>query len=197
MACIARLASSDCLSHRQISISPTTLVCTLAFPVKVSMIHLCTQADSIKKCSIVASPINANDIASAKFMCCTSFSFRNQLASSIAVPSYSSETPVASELASTQTSNLGASTHHLPYMRSFVGIIEIISSIIVVNGTSFTLSFQPSVTAAAILFVNAAATLCHLITEKWSTSLPHCENTVRGAFNNFPDFFFYKHLKLS
>lgn len=93
---------------------------TLAFLIRVSIIHLCIQVELVKRYNIVASHVNAMltpfcaVLSSAKFMCCTSLSFCNQLASSRAVPSCFSETPVGRELTSTQTLSLSPLTHHLP-----------------------------------------------------------------------------------
>ena len=117
-------------------------------------------------------------LSSAKFMCCASFYFHNQLTSSIAVASSSSVTPVAGELVSTQTLNSGPSTHHLTCTGSSWCILAIIFSIMLVTETSFTLLSQPSVTATVLLFINAAATQSHLITSKCPTSFPHSKNTT-------------------
>ena len=95
---LTRLASAS--SHHLISISLGALVRTLAFPVRVSVIHLCTHTESVWRCNIVAFHINAmftpfsTASSSTKFMCCVSFSFRDQLASSTAAPSCSSDTVV-------------------------------------------------------------------------------------------------------
>ena len=104
------------ISHYLISISPAALVCILVFPIRVSVIHLCTQAELVKRCSIDASHINAmltpfNTALSS--LCCTSFSFCNQLASSLSAPLCSNETLVASELVLAQTLSPGPLTHHL------------------------------------------------------------------------------------
>ena len=94
-------------------------------------------------------------------------------------PSCSRDTPVAKELASTQTSSSGPSTHHFPHTRSFWCILAMTSVIIVVNGTSVTSSSQPLVMSAALLLMNDAATLSHLTTGKCLTNFPQNENTLR------------------
>ena len=164
-------------SQRLISILLVTLVCTKAFRVRVSVIHLCTQAESVWRCSIVAFQINAmftpfsTASSSAKFMCYVSLSFRNQLASSTAAQSCSSDTPVARKLAPTQTSSSGSLTHYFPRTGSSWRILAMTSFIIVVKGTSITLSSQPFVMSAALRLMNAAATLDHLTIGKSPTRL--------------------------
>ena len=54
---LTKLASTS--SHHLISISLATFVCTLAFLVRVSVIHSCPQAESVWRCSLVAFHINA------------------------------------------------------------------------------------------------------------------------------------------
>ena len=112
--------------------------------------------------------------SSTKFMCCVSLSFRNQLASSMAAPPVA---PVARELASTQMSSSRPSTHHFLCTGSSWCTLAMTSFIIVVNGTSVTLSSQPFVMSAALL-MNAAATLRHLTTGKCLTNFPQNENTL-------------------
>ena len=120
---LTRLTSAS--SRRLISISLAALVCTLAFPVRVSVTRLCTHAESVWICNMVASHISAlfmpfsTASSSAEFMCCVSLSLRSQLASSTTTPSCSRDTPVAKELASTKTSSSGPSTHHFPRTGSF------------------------------------------------------------------------------
>ena len=114
--------------------------------------------------------------SSAKFICCMFFSFCNQLASSTAAPSCSSDTPVARGLASTQMSSSGPSTHHFPHMESSWCTLVMTSFIIVVNRISVTLSFQPLVMSAALFLRNAAAS--HLTTGKCLTSFPQNEDTL-------------------
>ena len=131
-------ASSCCL----ISISLAALVPTLAFPVRVSVILLCTHAESVWRCNIVTFHISAmftpfsTVSSSVKFMCCVSLSFHNQLASFMAVPSWSSDALVARELASTQTSSSEPSTHIFPHTGSSWYTLVMTYFIIVVNETS-------------------------------------------------------------
>ena len=117
--------------------------------------------------------------SSAKFMCSVSLSLRSQLASSTIATSCSRDTPVAKELASTQTSSSGPSTHHFPRTGSFWRTLATTSVIIVVNGTLVTSSSQPLVTSATLLLMNDAATLSHLTTGKCPTNFPQNENTLR------------------
>ena len=112
-------------------------------------------------------------------MCCVSLAFHNQLASSTAAPSCSSDTPVARELPSTQTSSSGPSIHNFPHTQSPWHTLATTSVIIVVNRTSVTLTSQPFVMSATLLLMNAAATLSHLTTGKCPTSFPQNENTLR------------------
>ena len=168
---LTRLASAS--SCHLISIS----LAALAFPYD-PFVHTCRVSG---KCNIVASHISAmftpsTVSSSAKFMCYISLSFHNQLASSTAAPSCSSDTPVARELASTQTTNSGQSTHHFPCTGSSWQTLVTTSVIIVVNRTSVTLSSQTFVMSAALLLMNAAATLSHSTTAKCLTSFPQNEN---------------------
>ena len=88
-------------SCRRISISLAALVCTLALLVRVSEIHLWTQAESVNKCKVVVFQRIAKFIplimasSSARLICWESFSGRNQQASSTTAPSYISDMPVA------------------------------------------------------------------------------------------------------
>ena len=74
-------------------------------------------------------------LSSAKFMCCMSLSFQNQLAPSTAAPSCSRDTLVAKELALTQTSSLGPSTHHFPCTGSSWRTLVTTSVIIYISHT--------------------------------------------------------------
>ena len=181
---LTRLASAS--SHRLISISFANLVRTLAFPVRVSVINLCTHTQSVWRCNIVAFHISAMFTlfsaasSSTKCMCWVSLSFCQQLASSIAAPSCSSDTPVARELASTQTLSSGPSTRHFPRTRSSWRTLTTTTFvIIVVNETLVTLSSQPFVISTALLLINAVATQSHLTTGKSPTSFLQNENTLR------------------
>ena len=116
--------------------------------------------------------------SSAKFMCCMSLSFHNQLTSSRVAPSCSSDTPVARELASTQMLSSGPSTHYFPCTGSSWRTLAMTSVIIVVNRTSVPLSSKPFVMSAALLLMNATATPSHLTTGKCPTSFPQNENTL-------------------
>ena len=83
---LTRLASAS--TRRLISISFAALVRTLAFPVSVSVTHLCTHAESVWICNMVASHISAMFMpfstasSSAKFMFYVSLSLCSQLAPS-------------------------------------------------------------------------------------------------------------------
>ena len=180
---LTRLTSAS--SRHLISISLVALVRTLAFPMRVSVTHLCTHAESVWICNVVASHISvmfmpfSTASSSAKFMCCVSLALRSQLASSTTALSCSRDTPVAKELASTQTSNSGPSIYHFPYTGSFWCTLATTSVIIVVNGTSVTSSSQPLVTSAALLLMNDAATLSHVTTGKCPTNFLQNENILR------------------
>ena len=71
------------------------------FAVRVSEIHLWTQAESVNKCKVFVFLRIAKFIplimasSSARLICWESFSGRNQQASSTTAPSYTSDTPVA------------------------------------------------------------------------------------------------------
>ena len=84
-------------SRRLTSILPLALVFTRAFPVKVSEIHWCTHAESVTKCNTEMSLVGCS-----------------QHAFSMPVPFVSNVTPVAMELASTQTVISLLSIHQFP-----------------------------------------------------------------------------------
>ena len=107
-------------SRRLTSILPAALVFTRALPVKVSEIHRCTHTESVTKCNTVAShwrakliPLRATS-SSARLMCWASLIGRSQHSSSMTVPFVSNATPVATELASTQTVISLPSVHQFP-----------------------------------------------------------------------------------
>ena len=140
-------------SRRRMSISLATLVHTLALPVRVSEIHLWTQAESVNKCKVVVfqriakfTPLIMAS-SSARLMCWESFAGRNQQASSTTASSYTSDTPVARELASTHTLRAWPSTHHLPRARSSLHTLMRTSLIMVLRGASSILSSHPAVTS--------------------------------------------------
>ena len=171
-------------SPRLISISLAALLHTLAFPVRVFVIYLCTQAESVWRCNIVAFHINAmftpwnTALSSDKFMCCISLTFHKQLTSSTAALSCSRDTLVPRKLASTQTSSSGPLTHHFPRTGSSWRTLAMTFYINIVKGTSITLSSQPFIISTADLLMNAAATLSHLTTGKCLTRFPQNENTL-------------------
>ena len=82
-------------SHRWMSISVVAFLRTLALPVRVTVTHSWTQAESVNRCKMVAFQRIAKFIplimasSSAWLMCCESFSGRNRQASSTTVPPYS------------------------------------------------------------------------------------------------------------
>ena len=167
------------------SISLAALVRTLALPVRVSEIHLWTQAESVNKCRVVVFQRIAKFIplimasSSARLMCWESFVGRNQRASSTTAPSYTSDTLVARELASTHTLRAWPSTHHLPYAGSSLCILMRTSLIMVLRGASSILSSHPAVTSDAVRLMNATATRSQPPTGRCPTNLPHSENTFR------------------
>lgn len=172
------------LSYCLTSILLADLVCILAFPMRLAVIHLYAQAKSVTICNTVASYINVilkpfnTMLSSAKFMCCVSFSLCNQLTFSTVASLCSSEIPVTRELASTHMSSLGPSMHHLPHTGFSWCTLAKISFIIVVRGVSFNLSSQLVITAAALLLMNASATLSHPLTVKCSTGFLHSETIL-------------------
>ena len=173
------------------SISLAALVRTLALPVRVSEIHLSTQAESVNKCKVVVFQRIAKFIpliiasSSAKLICRESFAGHNQQASSTTAPSHTSDMPVARELASTHTLRAWPSTHHLPCAGSSLHILVRTSLIMVLRGALSILSSHPVVTSDALRLMNATATRSQPPTGRCPTNLPHSENkfhrvTTRG-----------------
>ena len=151
-------------SCRRMSISLAALVRTLALPVRVSEIHLWTQAESVNKCKVVVFQRIAKftplimALSSARLMCWESFAGRNQQASSTTTPSYTSDTPVVRELVSTYTLRVWPSTHHLPRAGSSLRTLMRTSLIMVLRGASSILSSHPAVMSDALRLMNATAT---------------------------------------
>ena len=104
---------------------------------------------------------------------------RNEQASSTTAPSYTSDTPVARELASTHTLRVWPSTYHLPRAGSILRTLVRTSLIMVLRGTSSIFSSHPAVTSDALRLMNATATRSQPITGKCPTNLLHSENTFR------------------
>ena len=172
-------------SRRLISISDAALVHTLAFSDRVSEIHRCTQAETVRRrimfalqCSARLTPLNTVS-SSARLMCLSASTGRSQLASSIMAPSYSIDTPVARELASTNTVTSWPFAHQSPCAGSVCDDLNIISSSIRRNIGSCVSSSHPIVTAFALRFTNAAATRSQPHTGKCPISRLHAEKTVR------------------
>ena len=172
-------------SRRLTSISLAALVFTRALPVKVSEIPRCMHTESVTKCNTVASHWRAKLIplrvasSSARLMCWASLIGRSQHASSMTIPFVSNATPVATELASTQTVISLPSVHQFPPMGSASHSLVKVSANIWLREAFLILSSQPLVTAVAKCFINATATLSHPHTGKWPTSFPQRENTRR------------------
>ena len=170
-------------SRRLTSISPAALVFTRALPVKVSKIYRCTHAESVTKCNTVASHRRAKWIplrvasSSARLMCWASLIGRSQLASSMTIPFDSNATPVATELASTQTVISLPSVHQFPPTGSASRTLVKVSANIWLREAFLILSSQPFVTAVARRFINATAIQSHPHTGKWPTSFSQRENT--------------------
>ena len=146
------MVSSCC----RMSILLAALVRTLALPVRVSEIHLWTQAESVNKCKVVVfqkiakfTPLIMAS-SSARLMCWESFAGHNQQASSTTDPSYTSDTPVARELASTHTLRAWLSAHHLPCTGSSLRTLMRTSLIMVLRGVLSILSSHPAVTSDAL-----------------------------------------------
>ena len=185
------------LSRRLINISDTALVRTLAFPDRVSEIHWCTQAESVRRwitlafqCSARLMPLNTVS-SSARLMCLSACTGRSQLASSMMAPSYSIATPVARELASTHTVTSWPSVHQSPHAGSVCDDLITISSSIQHNMGSCVSSSHPVVTVLALRFTNAAATRSQPHTGKCPVSRPHTEKTAQhvstlGTFGRSP-----------
>ena len=173
------------LSRRRMSISLAALVRTLALPVRVSEIHLWTQAESVNKCKVVAFQRIAKFIplimasSSVRLICWESFVGHNQQASTTTAPSYTSDTPVARELASTHTLRAWPSTYHLPHVGSSLRTLVRTSLIMVSRGASSILSSHPAVTSDALRWMNATATRSQPPTGRCPTNMPHSENMFR------------------
>ena len=166
-------------SRRRISISLAALVRTLA------EIHLWTQTESVNKCKVVVFHRITKFIplimasSSARLICWESFSGRNQQACSTTAPSYTSDTPVSRELASTHTLRAWPSTHHLPRAGSSLCTLVRTSLMMVLRGVSLILSSHPAVTSDALRWMNATATRSQPPTRRCPTNLPHSENIFR------------------
>ena len=169
-------------SRCRISISIADLVRTLALLVRVSEIYLWTQAESVNKCKVVVFQRIAKFIplimasSSARLICWESFSGRNQQASSTTAPSYTSDTPVARELASTHTLRAWLLTHHLSRAGSSLCTLVITSLIMVLRGVSSILSSHPVVMSDALCLMNTTATQSPPPTGRCPTNLPYSEN---------------------
>ena len=117
--------------------------------------------------------------SSVRLICWESFAGRNQQASSTTAPSYTSDTLVAKELASTHTLRAWPSTHHFPRTRSSLHTLVRTSLIMVLRGALSILSSHPAVTSDALCLMNATATRSQPPTGRSPTNLPHSENTFR------------------
>ena len=172
-------------SCHQMSILLAALVCTLALLVRVSKIHLWTQAESVNKCKVVIFQRIAKFIplimasSSVRLICWESFSGHNQQASSTTAPSYSSDTPVVRELASTHMLRAWPLTHHLSHTGSSLCTLVRTSLIMVLREVSSILSTHPVVTSDALRLMKATATRSQPPTGRYPTNLPHSENTFR------------------
>ena len=161
------------------------LLCTLALPVRVSEIHLWTQVESVNKCKVVVFQRIAKFIplimasSSARLMCWESFAGRNQQVSSTIAPSYTSNTPVARELASTHTLRAWPSTYHLSHAGSSLRTLMRTSLIMVLWGVSSILSSHPAVMSDALRLMNTTATWSQPPTGRCPMNLPHSENVFR------------------
>ena len=102
-------------THPLISISLANLVFILTFPYMLSAIYLYTPSrvgKDVQHCCFPHQFESFNMVSSsAKLICCTLLSFRNQLASSMVAPLLSSKTQVTNEFALTYNSEL--SMYHL------------------------------------------------------------------------------------
>ena len=172
-------------SRSRMCISLAALVHTLALPVRVSEIHLWTQAKSVNKCMAVVFQRIAKFIpliitsSSVGLIRWESFSRRNQQASSTIAPSYTSDSPVARELASTHTLRAWPSTHHLPRDESSLYTRVITSLIMVLRGASSILSSYPAVTSDTLRLMNSTATRSQPPIGRCPTNLLQSENMFR------------------
>ena len=115
--------------------------------------------------------------SSVRLICWEFFAGRNQQASSTTAPSYTSDTPVVKELASTHTLRAWPSMHHLPRAGSSLHTLVRTSLIMVLGGALSILSSHPAVTSDALCLMNATATRSQPPTRRCPTNLPHSENT--------------------
>ena len=166
-------------SRRRMSIS------LAALPVKVSEIHLWTLAESVNICKVVVFQMIAKFIplimasSSMWLICCKSFSGHNQQASSTTAPSYTSDTPVARELALIHTLRAWLSMHHLPRTRSFLCPLVRTSLTMMLRGALSILSSCPAMALKALRLMNATATWSQPLMGRCPTNLPHSENMFR------------------
>ena len=116
---------------------------------------------------------------SARFICRVSFSGHSQLASSMMDPLSWKATPMASELASTQTVSSFPLTRQSPRTGSSCIILFIVSVIMHLRVTSCTSSSHVDVTEVTRHFMAAAATLSQPHTGKWPTSFSHMKKVLR------------------
>ena len=161
------------------------LVRTRVLPVRVSDTQWCAHTGSVFTCSALhchwrakLMPFNTAS-SSARLICWASFSGRSQQASSSTVSCLSNATPIAKELASTQTFSSRPSTHQSPWTGSSHCTESTISDIIRCGKLSFVLSSQPFVTELALLLSTPQATRSQPHTGKCPTSLLHKENSAR------------------
>ena len=115
----------------------------------------------------------------ARFIWRVSFSGRSQQASSMMDPLSSRVTPMASELASTQTVSSFMLTHQSPCPRSSCITLSIVSVITHLRVMSCTSSSHPDITEVTRHFMASATTLNQLHTGKWPTSFLHMEKVIR------------------
>ena len=117
--------------------------------------------------------------SSARLICWKFFSGHNQQASSTRALSYTIDTPVARELASTHTLRAWPSTHLLLRAGSSLCTLGITSLIMVLRGSSSIFSSHPAVTSDALRLMNTTATWSQPPTGRCQTNLPHSENMFR------------------
>ena len=112
-------------------------------------------------------------------MCLASFSDRSQQASSTMASLASRATPMANDLASTQTVNSFPSTHQSPRNGSSRVTLGTVSVSMLLRVASRTSSSHPDDTEVSRCFMAASATLSQPHMGKWSTNFPHTEKVLR------------------
>ena len=118
-------------------------------------------------------------LSSARLMCRGSLVGRSQHASSMTVPFIFNATPVATDLASTQTVISLTSIRQFPPTGSASRTVVKVSANMWQREAFLILSSQPILTAVVRRLINVTATMTTPHSGKWPTSFPQRENTSR------------------